>query len=145
MSIAVPYGHIGILLPLKITLCHSLMVWIYCGDLFWQFTLFERDYRTFAHSLFLYNTCYLWLFFATKKDVISNLNLNVKVSIVYHCFYPSYPKWIPHRMRYEPYKHTEWIPRWNDVSTWNPRGVFVGVVVCDLHVDIYGFRLVFDN
>ena len=29
-----------------------------------------------------------------------------------------------------PYKHTTWIPRWNDVetavSTWNPRGVFVG-------------------
>ena len=32
-----------------------------------------------------------------------------------------------------PYKHTTWIPPWNDVdrfhvvSTWNPRGVFAGI------------------
>ena len=24
-----------------------------------------------------------------------------------------------------PYKYTTWIPRWSDVSAWNPRGVFV--------------------
>ena len=40
---------------------------------------------------------------------------------------------------------TTWNDRFYVVSTWNPRGVFVGVVVCDLHLDIYGFRLAFDN
>ena len=43
----------------------------------------------------------------------------------------------------DPYKHTTWIPRWlkrrgNDrfhiVSTWNPRGVFVGIRRVDRRV-----------
>ena len=28
-----------------------------------------------------------------------------------------------------PYKHTTWIPRFHVVSTWNPRGVFVGIML----------------